>query len=359
MAKDHYIPASLIGRFSDDESPGPLREKKVLTLRRNGHRAEARAESIGYSNNLYNVDESMFPTHGTHAVDKMWSTYESDLPRVLDRMVEGKLTAKEWINTLVPFVAASCARDRGYKHRVTSRLAPDPVGEPQEMDPGLTSLIFSETNIALNRVLEMERFAARAIASQWIVYQMDDDVVLPDVGYGFNLVNQDPDIIALMLPIGKRHILTLTPSPEHQILTSNGDIWSPCISYAQSPDAAATVNLELAKTAQDFLVATSSVVRDAEPASLGTFDWAQIDRILNLWPYNVDTRELMGLYPVVRALVNGEIKSVEGIRLDRYHNLTKVEPKGTLASAPPEMRADRLLTVDDGRVFLTVHLPDC
>lgn len=105
MAKDHFIPASLIARFSE-EIDDQVRRRKVWVARSNGSRAKVRAESVGYANGLYDVDQDMFPTRGHRAVDDVWASYEPQVFRVLDRLIDGSVTATEWVDTLLPFVAA-------------------------------------------------------------------------------------------------------------------------------------------------------------------------------------------------------------------------------------------------------------
>lgn len=358
MAKDHFIPASLIARFSADELNEP-RSRKVWTLRSGGQRANVRAETIGYSNNLYAVDGELFPTRGVRAVDDVWSTYEGNLPGALNRLIDGTTTAEEWIDTLVPFVAAAFARDRGYERRVASRVGTRSWEELRAADPDLLDLLFGNTNIALNRLIEMDRFAARALASDWVVYEIEGDIVLPDLGYGFDLIDTCPDVVALMLPIGKGHVLSLTPSAEHRILISAGATWEPCIAHAKSPSPAESVNRALARTAQDFVAGTLSAIDSIRSTDLGVFKWEEVEAVLSIWPFSVDTRNLIGLDRVVRRMIHGQIDSFDGVILNRYQSLFELSPELSLISPLRKIRADRFLSVDDqGGVLLTVDFPE-
>ncbi|NHW49341.1 DUF4238 domain-containing protein [Paenarthrobacter sp. MSM-2-10-13] len=352
MAKDHFIPASLMARFSQD-AVGPARKRKVWSLRSNGSRAEVRAEAVGYSNGLYDVDSGMFPTRGVRAVDDVWSSYEGDLPGVLDRLIDRSVTAAEWIDTLVPFVAASFARDRGYKSRVTRRLANSTSGLFAEI-PELAELALDDTNIAINRLMEMERFAARALASEWVVFEFDEDIVLPDVGYGFDLVSEDPDVLALWFPIGRRNLLMLTPCASRRVITRSEGEWKPSIYYSQTEVKVGELNRALAHTAQDFIVGTRTSIDDVRPEDLGRFDWHAIDEVLEQWPFSVDTRELGGLHRVVQAVVHGELESFDGVSLDRYGAVSELEPGGTFMAPNREIRAERFLAFDGIGLVLSV-----
>jgi hypothetical protein len=354
LAKDHFIPASLIARFSED-SAGAARSRKVWALRANGSRAEVRAESIGYSNRLYDVDEDMFPTHGARAVDDVWGSYEPDLSRVLDRLIDGSVTAAEWIDVLVPFVAASFARDRGYQTRVKGRLSRGGLVEalPGELDR--TDHILEKSNIAINRVMEMERFAARALACSWVVHEVDDDLVLQDVGYGFELVNEFPDVMATLFPVGRRHVLMLTPCPVRWILTMSGGEWRPVISHVRSECPSEWLNRALANTAQDFVVGSRSAVGHVEPGDLRFWDWDGIDQVLEQWPFGIDTRLLSGLHRVVRAVVHGGLESLDEVCLNRYQAITDLEPKAIVIAPRPHFRASRVLKFADAGLALSVE----
>jgi hypothetical protein len=317
-----------------------------------------RAESIGYSNNLYNVDDSMFPTRGVRAVDDVWSSYESALPGALDRLIERSTSAHEWINILVPFVAATFARDRGYKYRVESRIGGRFESDAHSTDLDLRDVILDETNIAMNRVLEMERFAVRALASEWVVCELDDDVVLSDVGYGFDLVSENPDTVALMLPIGRRHLLVLTPCARTRIFDRSDDRWIPVITYVSDQAIVSRLNQELAKTAQDFVIGTLSAIESVDSARIGTFSWEGIDTILAAWPFNVDTRSLGGLYQVVRALVQREIDSPYEVLLNRYAALSNLEPEALFLFPRREVFAHHYLNMTETELVLTVDFPN-
>lgn len=354
MAKDHFIPASLIARFSE-ETDGEVRRRKVWVARSNGSRAKVRAESVGYANGLYDVDQDMFPTRGHRAVDDIWGSYEPQLSRVLDRLIDGSVTATEWVDTLLPFVAAPFGRDRGYKERVAGRLVRHASTGSRIADFDITEFILDDTNIALNRVMEMERFAARALASMWEVIEVDGDLILPDLGYGFDLINEYPDVLMMLYPIGRRHLLTLTPCPQRRILKRSPDRWVPDISYGKSLVSSDDINRVLASTAQDFVVGSNAAIDGIKTENFAVFNWDGIDEVLEQWPFNIDTLSLSGLHRVVQAIVHDELKSLEGVLLTRHKSLADLEPNGLFLAPSGGIRADQVLALDKAGLVLTAH----
>src|ERR1700716_3072013 len=88
MARDHFIPASVLGRFSAADTL-PTRERALVVGRR-GKVFPARAEQFGYVNGLYDVESSgVWLPPGKDdpgSVDEFINGYEPALPPVLDRL---------------------------------------------------------------------------------------------------------------------------------------------------------------------------------------------------------------------------------------------------------------------------------
>lgn len=354
MAKDHFIPASLIGRFSG-ETEGSPRSRKVWTLRRNGSISLNRSDKVGYSNKLYDVDEDMFPTRGVRAVDDLWGSYEGGLSDALDRLIDGSVSARQWIDTLVPFVAASFARDRGYKMRVSGRMEGSESTGAFSADPEIAAAVLDDTNVALNRLIEMERFAGRALASEWCVHRLEADVVLPDIGYSFDIVSEDPDIFGTYFPIGPRHILMLIPRANGRVLQFSDGRWVPCINHCDNSINVSDLNSQIAKTAQDFVVGAEEAVRQIATATFGFFDWNQIDDALSLWPFSVESRELSGLHRVIQSVIVKNLSSVAGMMLDPYAVLRELEPAAMFIAPNRQVPAELFLTIDPEGLQLRVH----
>ncbi|MGL4340454.1 MAG: hypothetical protein ACRCSP_08560, partial [Rhodoglobus sp.] len=181
MAKDHFVPAALLGRFSVDET-GPARRRRLAVVRRGVPQAhQATAEAIGFANKLYDVDfDTSLSKHGPRFVDALWDDYEPRLPRALDLLSEDRCDLDHWINVLVPFVASLLVRDRFYGERLTHAHQ----GEINEKSP-LDAIAFGDSNINLNRILHRNGIMGRLMVSRWLILEVEDDLCTSDLGYAF------------------------------------------------------------------------------------------------------------------------------------------------------------------------------
>jgi len=110
MARDHYIPASVLGRFS--AGLGSRVRERGLVVGRKGKVFEAKAEDIGLVNRLYDVSSAraVLPpgTEDPGSVDGMMTGYEPDLPAALDLLDGGsQVPLQPWLRILVPFASLS------------------------------------------------------------------------------------------------------------------------------------------------------------------------------------------------------------------------------------------------------------
>lgn len=358
MAKDHFIPAALLGRFSEDET-GPLRERVLHVVSRHTGGRCATAASIGYKKGLYDVDRDSFPASHGRAIDKLWDVYEPQLPRVLDDLIDGTLSASDWIRTLVPFVAATFARDRSYEARVVARLKGEGGGSEGEW-PG----VISKTNMNLNRVVEMNRFAARAIVCDWYVFEVDGDVLIPDLGFGFDLLSdpeEERERVGFMLPVGRRHILGLMPVPERVLAARSADgTWRVPIVHSQSAASALEVNRNLCQCAQDFAAGTKAATRPFSSQDLSTFDPAQIERVLAQWPFNIDTLVLAGLHKPVDKLLHDEPLDLNEWPVDRFEGVVELDSgvDFRFVRATPPFPASCFLMTDGSTIKVRAHSSD-
>lgn len=356
MAKDHFIPAALLGRFSDAQS-GRLRDRELRIVSKHTTPRTARATAVGYKKGLYDVDRDAFTTTQGRAIDNLWEAYEPKLPAVLDALIEGTLTASDWIGVLVPFVAANFARDRSYASRVDERLERQGTDDLRADFPW----IFDKTNLNLNRVVEMNRFAARAIMCEWYVYEADGDLVIPDVGFGFDLMDpfEGKDVVALVFPVGRRHVLELVPRPNRFVAVQYGGKWQVPIAHERSAATAADLNKVLAGCAQNFVAGTEAATTTVSPDDMAIFDPAAIDEILGQWPFNVDTLTLAGIHAPLERLLRGEEVNLDEWLLDRFEGVVDLDPNidfhfvRSAARAP----ASRFLSVTEAVVAVRAHVP--
>jgi hypothetical protein len=124
MARDHYIPAAVLGRFSADS--GSLVRERRLVVGRAGKVFLAKAEDFGFVNRLYDVTSTgVWVSSGAEdpgSVDKMISGHETELPAALDLLDSGaRIPLRPWLRVLVPFVAAMFVRGKDFGARFERR----------------------------------------------------------------------------------------------------------------------------------------------------------------------------------------------------------------------------------------------
>lgn len=118
MPFDHYIPASYLGRFSSEEDRPRRRRRLWIADQQQGRVLWQAAETICGARDFYSVSSSLDP----RLIDKMWTSYEPDLNRALDRLITGQLDAAQWLKTLVRFVAALLVRGPDFDVRFNARF---------------------------------------------------------------------------------------------------------------------------------------------------------------------------------------------------------------------------------------------
>lgn len=357
MAKDHFIPAALLGRFSEEQS-GPTRDRKLQVISRHTAPRTARASAIGYKNGLYDVDKDFFSKDHGRAIDNLWDTYEPKLPAALDALIDGTLTASDWVRVIVPFVAATFSRDRTYAERIEERLLQQGVEDPRANLPW----VFDKTHVNMNRLIEMNRFAARAITSNWYVYEADGDLVIPDLGFGINLIGdfEGKDVVGLILPVGRRHVLELVPVPDRETAyrTAGGD-WKVPIVRGPSAGTSLELNKCLAQCAQDFMAGTEAAVAMVSSDDMAKFEPAAIDSILNQWPFNLDTRVLAGIHAPLERLLHNETLDLDQWILDPFEGVVGLDPAidFQFARFAPSVPASCFLARSDTAICVRAHDP--
>src|SRR6266566_6584470 len=121
-AKQHYLPASFIGRFSN-EKKGSLRERTVWMLEKGTSRfVEKKAEDIGYLVNFYLHNGTQ--TIPNSKVDDIWGEYEKKLDSALTALSDfrqNSIDANTWLRVLVPFVASLFVRGPEFVDRFNDR----------------------------------------------------------------------------------------------------------------------------------------------------------------------------------------------------------------------------------------------
>lgn len=78
-----------------------MRDRKLQVISRHTAPRRARASAVGYKKCLYDVDKDFFSTYQGRAIDNLWDAYEPNLPTALDALIDGNLTASDWVRVIV------------------------------------------------------------------------------------------------------------------------------------------------------------------------------------------------------------------------------------------------------------------
>lgn len=283
MAKDHYLPAALIGRFSN-ETTSPARDRRIYVARADKVFA-AKAESVGYVKDLYTLDPTGPPAPD---VDRIVSGYEPNLPTALDLLERSSpVPLKVWLRTLVPWAASLFVRGADFGPRYSRRLrrefgaawdvADNPLNTP---DVG---------NLA--RSLELQRLLAPVMAARWLVLHRrgGEPFVINDLGVG---AVEDPDTgeWGYALPLSHSSVLAILPKLSRAVAHYCSGSWWAVVEHEpyEDPDGTRTANNYAARAASEFVAAADLVVAERLRSVVASHS-AQSE-VLERWPFNSWTR---------------------------------------------------------------------
>lgn len=202
MAKDHYIPAAFIGRFSADKE-GPLRQRKVAVLRQTGEAHLQQAQSIGFANNFYTI-----PDTPDRSIDPLWGKIEQPLPQALNELEKEEwVSTSMWLRTLVPFVASVFVRGREFNERYRNRPAADAlihVAGKDALTPG---------TLNMSRVMELQRLLPNIMYCTWVITHFPSaySCISNDLGF-FPSADGLTGENVMAIPLSSSTILSLLPS---------------------------------------------------------------------------------------------------------------------------------------------------
>lgn len=209
MAKDHYLPAAYIGRFSEEYKTGTnARRCRVWAAHVGAQRVNPQsAESLGFVKGLYDMVESgPGPSVGS-SVDH-WK-YESDLPCVLDALCAGnRLLLADWLHVAVPFVAGLFSRGIDFDMRYQSRLKGMSFSFKNDVEK--KSCMTNVVNFS--RLVEMQSLLLPVMAARWkIIHSVGSfQFVLNDLGIT-PLYDSATALNGWMIPLGLQAGLMLLP----------------------------------------------------------------------------------------------------------------------------------------------------
>lgn len=182
--KDHTVPASIIGSFSDSQEGSP-RKRKVYYLRREGMTSPhpQRAETIGYVKGEY---DSSFG----RAVDDLWDEYEGSLPELSEIFTQKKpLSINLWEKVLIPYVADLWVRSPGFRQNYENQfeallpLSQEDEGKFKQSKKDLVAMLRTTIRLECRRVF--------SLYSIDVLYTSKSNFILPDLGMAYLRASED------------------------------------------------------------------------------------------------------------------------------------------------------------------------
>jgi hypothetical protein len=216
MALDHYLPATYLASFSDEEVV-PRRERRILCgdIQTKKCRWD-KVGNIAAENDFYRVEsKDLFP------VDSVWGGYESQFATALEELISGSLEAEKWLRVLVPFVAGILVRGPDFNQRFTRRV------QKLQFTP-------DKDNINSVRLIELQRLLAPVLVARWQVFEINgsENLIANDIGFA-PYTDTNTGSLGITVPLNKQYTLALTPKLERPIIVAREDRWFPLIEYTK------------------------------------------------------------------------------------------------------------------------------
>lgn len=262
MANDHYIPASLLGRFSTDNI-SRARERKVWALKRGEQKAQhKKAEKYGSRQDFYDLLMTQH-AHMPRVVDKTWLAYENHLGSVLEILrtntSRSAIDAHSWLTVLVPFVASLFVRGPDFNERYEARLGMKEIyNHIAKEEPD-----YPRDNTNMSRLMEFQRLLAPIIAASWTVLHTGEKLPLLINERGYTLYRPNGlDQLGWFIPVGYDMAFAIWPTRVNHgraIIVDTGIAkWKAILEHRTISDEDTKVfNRAIAGVASEFIVGPS------------------------------------------------------------------------------------------------------
>ncbi|MGX7680670.1 DUF4238 domain-containing protein [Jatrophihabitans sp. DSM 45814] len=248
MARDHYLPAAFIGRFSDDTA-GARRDRQIFVRRRDQTEVFSTTPSkIARVHDLYTMSKDDGPPD---SVDEIWQAYESKIGPALDDLCNGKgISLNVWLRVLVPFITSKFVRGKDFDERFRRR----PVIQTLQG----TSVVEQDFNRA--RMMELQRLLAPVMAARWVVIHKTGGApfLCNDLGLS---ATSDPSTGAQgwAVPLGPNDALGIFPRRQRTIARWGAMGWTAEIDHRDLPRVeVGSHNQALAIVTTEFMFGSSS-----------------------------------------------------------------------------------------------------
>ncbi|SRR6266536_1275469 len=285
MPKDHYLPASVIGRFSADNAAS-ARERMVFVLRKGNTAAfPTKAENIGYVNDLYRVSRAPVwsggQTGAQTSIDPYLHGYEPALPWALDQLEHAApVDIATWLRTLVPYVASIFVRGYDFIPRFMAR-------------PSLAALSedHNTTENANNaRIIELQRLLPLVCCARWVVLHKDSGqpFILNDLGLT-RTVDAITGDLGWAVPIGRDSVLGIFPKQMRAVARYHAGEWWAITEYRRLDGIQAQgFNDAMARVATSYVIGPDRQVVEHLAPLIGKHGDAS--GLMDSWPFDHKTR---------------------------------------------------------------------
>jgi hypothetical protein len=203
--KDHYVAASLLGRFSS-RPRARQRENPLYVLRRKHAEAfQQTAEGVASQAGLYTLDDAWLENSSPRLVDETWQRLEARLSRALDELerTNGMMDARLWAEVMVPFIAATFVRTPDFADRFGLRFAaPGAAGSELEQPDSINRA----------RLLQLQRLFSPVMRARWRLLRSTATAPLITSNLSMapmTLMNRP----GWVFPLGRTLALHLSPRP--------------------------------------------------------------------------------------------------------------------------------------------------
>lgn len=228
-AKQHYLPAALIGGFGRSQGTSP-REAVVQWRRRNWTAPrETKAENIGFVKALYRLSNPP-PGADRDRVDQIWKFVEPHLPGAIERLSRRQQTAQDEL-VLINYVAAAGVRHPDFEPAVNRWLSEQRQGT------------VAGDQLQLVRVQSLAEALTYVRALRWRVLHSPKRAhrfILSDRGWTY-FGQEARDGRGLFIPLSGRVALlawytgTDAGGFDHQVLRPSWVKWLNAATWAEAP----------------------------------------------------------------------------------------------------------------------------
>jgi uncharacterized protein DUF4238 len=255
MPRQHYLPATFLAGFSDDQVSPRRRRRLHAAERQTGRSYLVRAERLAAINDFYLLQRTARPFAqekedgaSSTVVDDVWSRYEDRLADAIETLTTnttGRIDARIWTRVLVPFVAGLLLRGPDFNERFAQRM----------QSRSLTGGISKQDHINLARLFELQRLLAPVMTARWLVAHTDgtSPLISNDLGYA---IYRDPEfeMSGMAVPLNQHAVLCLVPLRSRRILEARGFSWAALIEHRPlDPGNHRGLNDAIALAAQRFM----------------------------------------------------------------------------------------------------------